>query len=260
MRLVFLCALMLAHPRSGLAQQSANSLVEKTLKNEAAVPHEAEQIFYVSQERSTRTGGHLWTQRVAQIKGGFLRRLVAIDGVPLTAEQAQKENQRIAKLVAHPEAFRKAHAEHRDSDDMIGVMARAFVFTYEAKGGECTRIHFAPNPAFKPASYQERLLHTLEGTVWIQEPEGRVCEVSGKVSRTVEIGYGLLGRLEQGGQVHLVRSKAGGAAWQVTTLNIHLVGKVLMVKDMSQNNDETRSEFRDLPPDVTLAQAAELTK
>lgn len=244
----------------GAAQKSPVALVKQTLRNEAAERAESEQAFYVSQERSTRTGGHLWTQRVVHLKSGKLRRLVAIDGVPLTPEQARSEDQRIAKLVADPDAFRKANHEHGDDKDMSGVIARAFTFTYAGKNGECTLLHFAPDPSFKPASYEERILQTLEGNVSIKEPEDRVCEIEATFSKTLEIGYGLLGKLQQGGRVHLISSRMSDETWQTTNLNIHIIGKILLVRDVSQNIDEKRTEFRHLPPDITLAQAAQLIK
>ncbi len=256
---VLLSLLALAFVPPSRAQQPASALVRDTLKNETSSRSAAEQFFYVSQETSTRTGGHRWTERVVELKGGSVRRLIAIDGQPLSPDQARTEDQRIARLVAHPDAFQRAGRDSRSGADMANAMAHAFLFTYDGNDGACTRIRFTPDPAFRPSGYKERILHALEGTISIDERERRVCALHGTVSETVDIGFGVLGKLDKGGQVHLTRSETMGSQWEVTTLSIHLVGKVLLVKGIAQNEDETRGDFRELPAGFTLPQAARLT-
>ena len=256
----FLFFLKLSLSITMVAQQDEPLLIKRTLRHEADRGNDATAYFYVSREKSTRTQGHLWTERVVKLKDGVLRRLVSVDGMPLTLEQQRKEDQRVASLVANPDAFRRANGDREDGKDWPDVILRAFVFRAEGKEGSCTRFHFAPDASFKPANYEERILHSLEGTVSIKEPEDRVCEVNARVSQVVEIGYGIVGKLAQGGEVHLVQAKTDAGIWHVTNLNVHLNGRILVVRNFSQNDDETRSEIRELPAGTTLAQAASLTK
>ena len=60
---------------------------------------------YTSNERSERTGGHLWTERVAETSAGKVRLLLAEDGKPLSAERQKGERARMADIAAHPEEF-----------------------------------------------------------------------------------------------------------------------------------------------------------
>jgi hypothetical protein len=64
------------------------SLIEKVAANEVAARQSRPHYFYVSEERSARTGGHLWKENVAETTDGPLRRLIAIDNRPLTADEA----------------------------------------------------------------------------------------------------------------------------------------------------------------------------
>jgi hypothetical protein len=246
------------------AQDAAIALVARTLQNEALARKQPEHSSYLSRERSSRTGDRLWMEKVVQTENAEIHRLISIDGVPLTAEQAREEDVRITKLVAHLEATRKG--EHQPSggqgsgDEMIHSMTRAFVFTYDGQANGCTRLRYRPNPQFKPAGYRQRILHALEGTILVKEPEDRVCGLDGRISYPVEVGFGLMGKLEENGRIHIVRVQTPAGTWQVSVIGLHLVGRVLMLKDISQQLDEVRSDFHDLPPHLSVAQAAEIAR
>jgi hypothetical protein len=103
-------ALMLASicPRSLDAQISAQQLVAKAQQNEAAHRNDPGHVSYLSRETSTRTGGHLWKDKVAEVPQGTICRLIEIDGRPLSPRETHVEEERIADVVAHPEKLHKA--------------------------------------------------------------------------------------------------------------------------------------------------------
>src|SRR5882762_9092070 len=86
---------------------SAKQLVQKMLTVEDGEELRKGRYAYLSKERSERTGGHLWTERVAETSAGKLRRLIAEDGQTLTGERAAAEESRLAAIAADPEGFRK---------------------------------------------------------------------------------------------------------------------------------------------------------
>jgi hypothetical protein len=100
----------------------------------------------------------------------------------------------------------------------------------------------------------------LEGTILIKEPEDRVCGLDGRLTYPVEVGFGFMGKLEENGRIHIVRVQIPGGTWQVSVIGLHLVGRVLVLKNISQELDEVRSDFRDLAPHLSVAQAAEVTR
>ena len=51
--------------------------------------------MYLSEERSERTGGHLWTERVVETPMGKVRLLLAEDGKPLSPERQAAEKAQI---------------------------------------------------------------------------------------------------------------------------------------------------------------------
>ena len=53
---------------------------------------------------------------------GLLRRLIAEDGKPLTADRAAAEDRRIAALAADPSALRAANADRRADEARLGKL------------------------------------------------------------------------------------------------------------------------------------------
>jgi hypothetical protein len=48
--------------------------------------------------------------------------------------------------------------------------------------------------------------------------------------------------------------------WQITESHVHIEGKVLLFKNIGEQDDEVKSEFRPVPGETTLEQAAVMLK
>jgi hypothetical protein len=264
-KLVALCVLLMASACFLLAQQSrqsAGELVVQALRNESEYRMTSEHFAYTSREQSTRTGGHLWIEKVVVTELGVLRKLISIDGQPLSAEKARAEEQRIERFATHPDEFIQANRERESDGKMKEKIMRsigaAFLFAYDGEADGCSRIRFQPNPSFTPSTYQDRVLQALEGTILVKEPDRRVCGLDARVARPVEIGFGVLGKLERGGMMHVSRVQTASGTWENAVLDVHIVGRMLIVKSLSQELDQMRSDIRDIPAHLNVAQAADL--
>ena len=104
-------ALMLAALLAGgqyARAQSAQDWMNTMLAHENAATNERGRYLYLNEERSERTGGHLWTEWVAETDWGKVRYLVQEDGRPLAPDRVVKEKARIADEAARPDAFKAA--------------------------------------------------------------------------------------------------------------------------------------------------------
>ncbi len=262
---VALCVLLMTSGCFLLAQQypqSASELVVQAIKNEAEYQVTSEHFAYTSHEQSTRTGGHLWVEKVVVTEQGVLRKLVSVDGQALSAEKARAEEQRISWLVGHPDEFYRGNRE-RESDSktrekIMRSIGAAFLFAYDGEVDGCSRVRFQPNPSFSPSTYQDRVLQALEGTILIKASERRVCGLDARLARQVEIGFGMLGKLERGGLMHISRIQTSAGTWENSAVDVHVVGRMFIAKSISQQLDQTRTDIREIPPHLSVAQAAEL--
>jgi hypothetical protein len=239
------------------------TLIEKVAANEVAARQGRPHYFYVSEERSVRTGGHLWKENVVETTDGSLRRLIAIDNRPLTADEAAAEQRRIDNLISHPDEFRRQNQAHRDDEDraaqLLQMLSKDFVLTPDGEANGCLRFNFQPKPDFRPASYQERVAHEMQGTVSLKSPEDRLCTLDAKIVHPVEFGFGMLGHIDQGGHFSLARKQVDATHWKSDHITVHINGRILMLKSLAQDQDAVRAGIRIVPQNLTLAQAAQMT-
>ena len=226
--------------------------------NETAARQRPAHFAYTSDERSDRTGGHLWREHVIEIGDGMLRQLVAVDGNPLSAQQAADEVQRLQALVANPDEFRRQAQAHKDDDvhatRLLQLLPRAFVITPDGSAADCKRYSFAPDPSFQPASFEERVGAAMAGTVSIQEPANRLCSLQASIQHPVTFGFGLIGKVEQGGNFRLERVPVRGSEWKTRSMSVHMGGKILMAKSLAKQQETVRMDIRTVPDALTLQQ------
>jgi hypothetical protein len=86
---------------------AARRVVDTMLTHEGDPGEHRFKYMYLSEERSERTGGHLWRERVVETGMGKVRLLLAEDGKPLSAERLAEEKARLGEIVAHPDSFQK---------------------------------------------------------------------------------------------------------------------------------------------------------
>jgi hypothetical protein len=240
------------------------SLIQKVAANEVAARQARPHYFYVSEERSARTGGHLWKENVVETTDGPLRRLIAIDNKPLTSGEAEAEQRRIDNLVSHPDEFRRQNQAHKEDEEratqLLQMLSNAFVLTPDGEVNGCLRFNFQPKPDFRPSSYQERVAHEMAGTVSLKRPEDRLCTLDAKIVHPVEFGYGMLGHIDQGGHFSLARRQVDAKNWKSDHISVHVSGRILMLKSLAQDQEAVRTEIRTVPQNLTLAQAAQISR
>jgi hypothetical protein len=244
-------------------QLSPLQMVTAMVQNEKQARQHRTFFRYTSVERSERTGGHLWKENVVETPDGLLRRLVAEDGKPLSPERVAAEDRRIAALVGDPDALRSADADRRADEARMGrildTLPKVFLYKEDGMEGDCVRITFRPNPEFSPSNYDERIVHGLAGTILIRMPAERLCSIEGQLVDRVSFGFGLLGHIEKGSRFRVTRMPVTATDWKNSAIEVHVDGKILLLKSISRDQDAHHSSAEPVPPHLSLAQAAALT-
>jgi hypothetical protein len=107
---------------------------------------------------------------------------------------------------------------------------------------------------------QSRVLGDMMGELVVDKAENRIMTISGKLVEDVTIGWGLLGRLREGGTFRVERREVAPKLWQITETHVHIEGRVLFFKNIGQQQDEVQTDFTQMPAEITLEQAAEMSK
>ncbi len=248
-------AAAVADAESGPAQ----SLVRRMLAVEDVEALRKGHYIYTSTERSERTGGRLWTERVVETSSGKLRRLIAEDGQPLSPDRSSAEAARLAAIAADPEGFRKRSEalknDERHAKEMLGLLSKAFVFDGMQQEGEFVRIKFKPDPAYSPQSMEERVLRAMEGTMLIDRKSSRLHQLEGRLPADVSIGYGLLATIRAGSNFSTTREPVPGDEWKTSMLDTDINGRAIFFKAIGKKEHAEHSEFTVIPMNTTVPQA-----
>jgi hypothetical protein len=260
---VCVCGAPLAKAATPLGFQTPNQLLEAMIQQEQTSAARHERYEYLSKERSDRTGGHVWTERVVETGNGKVRLLLAVDGVPVSAEKAAQERARLAEMAANPEAFERLEAERMvdeaKSRQMLDDLDKGFVLENVRLENGIWRIDFRPNPEFSPSGIQERVLHGMTGWLAIDAKDLRLVHIEARLPADVSIGFGLLATIHAGSHFESDREFIDGH-WRTVHVVTDIRGKAILFKSVGKDSDLTRSEFRYLEPDITLAEAVELVE
>ena len=243
---------------------SAKDIVSQMMANEVLAIQHKDHYEYISNERSERTGGHLWSEKVVETNLGKVRFLLAEDGQPLSPDRAAEERGRLAAIVAAPAAFQKREKtlsnDEAHARQIFALLPRAFLFSDPRPEGEYLRIDFRPDPAYQTQSMEERVLHGMSGTMLVQPQCLRLHRIEGRLPQDISIGFGLLATIRAGSSFSTTRNPLGEPDWKTTALDTDIVGKAIFFKSFAKKQHAERSAFTRVPNELTVAQAVELAE
>jgi len=250
-------------PQEPLAP-SPLELVKLMAKAEAdAVPFK-KHFLYRRREKSTRTKGHTWEELVVEIPAGRMRRLVSIDGQPLSPSQKQAELNRIQYLTQHPEDIGRDNQNRKEDEskttELLRLLPKVFLFDMDGTEDGCTRIKFRPNPAYQEQSFEERIIHAMSGSLLVHPGDNRLCRLDAHLSYQVQFAYGLLGKVSQGSGFYMDRVQVMPGQWKTDKMLVHVDGNIFMLKSVSREEDSLHFGFQEVPYDMTIPQSADLVR
>jgi hypothetical protein len=248
-------AAAMALPRA-LPSQSAKELIGEACYNE--LQHRDRKTLW-SYTAERRSNNHVFREQVIETVDGPVRHLLAVDGHPPAPVQMKEENDRQQRLL-NSESGRHAIQKQLEDDDkkmeeLLRIIPEAFVFEDQGREGESEKIAFHPNPEFEPKTYEQRILHALDGVVFIDLHDKRIARLSGSLGTRVVFGYGVIGHVEQGGTTEITRVHLPPGVWKTSAEKIDIDGRFVMLKTISKHQDESRTGFEPVAPDTTFAQA-----
>ena len=254
---------MVAGGRADQAQDT-NGLLTTLLANEQGASLHRGRYSYMSEERSDRTGGRLWTEKVVETPMGRVRMLVAEDGQPLNQARVEAERHRLANDAAHPEAFAQREAAQANDEQharqMLALLPKAYLFDAPQVEGEYVRIHYRPNPEYQPKSMEEKVLHGMTGSVVIDRQMMRLREVEGRMDSDVSLGFGPFAVIKAGSYFATQREHVDGPDWKTETVRTEITGRALLLKTLARKQELKRWEYKRVPDALTVAQAVDMVE
>ncbi len=258
-------------PQDKPSELSPQELVRKAVAHEVAANNSPVKHIF-SSRKQTPKGSQ--TRLYVETNDAMAGMLIAVNDKPLTEQEQQAETDHLAWLVKSADQLRKKHQrETEDAERTLRIVkALPDAFLYESAGTETgrpnlgrpndvlTRLKFKPNPAYSPPSHEEQVLQGMQGYLLIDTTELRIARIDGTLFRDVEFGWGIVGRLDKGGQFFVQQAEIGSGDWDITQMRLKMAGKILLLKSLSIVSDETLSDYRRVPDNLSFAEGVEMLK
>jgi hypothetical protein len=260
--LTVLCGMLGVTAVAAQTSENIQQMITTLVANERAAAQHKQHFLYTSVERSDRTGGHLWTDRVIETSQGRLRYLIGEDGHSLSPKHHAEELARLKAISDNPADFVR-HEQARRNDErhaqqMLELLPRAFLFENGGTEGPYLSINFRPNPAYEPDTYEERVLHSMSGMMLIDPNTLRLHHLEGRLNNDVSFAYGLLATIHSGGGFETTRELIAPETWKTTLIDTHFDGRAIFFKTISLHQRSEHRDFQPVPANLTIPEAIQL--
>lgn len=251
---------------------SSTELVRSAVANEVAAANDNSIKHMFRSRKQTPQGSQ--TRLYVETQSAMAGMTIAYNDQPVTPEQMQGEENRLAGLVSDPEQLSHKHSQEQQTADRTLRIVKALpdAFLYEPDGEESgtadlgkdgarlVRLKFRPNPAYQSPSRVEQVLEGMQGFVLIDPAARRIARIDGTLFKEVGFGWGILGHLDKGGHFLVEQRDVGDGSWDTSRMSLNFTGRILFFKGISIKSEEVFSDFRRVLADTTFAQGVEMLK
>jgi hypothetical protein len=243
---VVLAALAMIGLSVSAGGQDAQQMVQQAVQTElAADASDHSHWLYYEVDRKPDANVKQW---VAETTIGDLKRLIEKNGLIFSKRDERKNiNNYIGDPAAQAKQLKADQHDDQQATQMLRMLPQAFLWTKAGERGNDTIFRFKPNPQFVPPTWQARVFAAMAGEMAVDNSQHRIVSLKGRMIHDVKFWYGLLGSLQAGGSFDVERRQVGGGEWSITETHVHIQGHALIFKSISEQEDDVKSQFKELP-------------
>ena len=230
------------------------------------------QFSYVEQRRELRVSKlgkiEVGAQRTFEvypsaIPGRTYKRLIAVDGQPLSgAELARRDAEHAAHVAADAARRQRETARERDArlkdeaearrernaiiDDGFAVFEPRIIGRDVLEGHPMFIVALTPRPDAPVTTREGRWMKQFEGRAWISEEDYQVARLDMRARDDVAIGWGILGRVHEGSRFVFTRRKFENA-WLPAEVVFDATGRTLLFRKFDIDLVTTYSGYKRIP-------------
>jgi hypothetical protein len=205
-----------------------------------------------------------------EIYGEPVEKLIAKDDKPLSAKDAQKEGEKIQKLIDkrkdESESERKKRLEKEEKDreqerQFVREVADAYNFkfigTETLNGRDNYVIDGDPKPGYQPVHKEAKILPKMRFRVWIDRADSQVAKLDVECIDTVSFGL-FLARLHKGSRVILDNVRVNDEVWLQQHVAVKVDARIALLKDFDIEMDVSDRDYKKFRTDSKIVGLGEL--
>jgi len=257
-------------PRT-LAADEIQPLIRAVAENDIANNLKQRNYTYLQREEEHKLDGHgndksVETRNfeIMMLYGQQVRRLIARNDKPLSAEEAAKEEKKIQKIMREREQETPAQREKRlqkeakeREEDRAFVREVADAYTFRLVGTqtlgerETYVIDADPRPGFQPHLKDAKYLPKFRGRIWIDSAETQWVKLECEAIDTVSWGL-FLARIHKGSRISIELTRVNDEVWLPRSVSLKLSVRLALLKNFNVIENVSYQDYRKFRSDVKI--------
>lgn len=252
--ILLLCspALAIARDPAPSAEDIIRNSVEANERDWRAAPEYA-------YTETTKDGNSSKTERVVPLYGSPYRRLIKVNGKPLSPDEQKREEEKFQEAASRrrsesqqekAERIKDYEKDRRRDHLMMSQLTAAFTFSLTGEkrlsGHHVYTLRATPRAGYDPPNYEARVLTGMKGQLWIDKSTFQWVKVLAEVISPVTIG-GFLASVEPGTYFELEKMPVEGNIWLPSHFSVRSHSKVLMLFNHATQEDDTFFNYTKAP-------------
>ena len=177
------------------------------------------------------------------LDGEPVLREIEIDGRKLSTEELRAQDARLLRSVAEARALtpaERARRERKEREENAWVMEIPEALTFRLQGERTVAgrpahvIACSPKPGYSPKNLRARVFTKMNGTLLIDKVDRQLVQAEAETFDTVNVGFGIVGRIEKGTRFRLSRKRESTGDWLMREQHIRFNGRFLMLKHVGR--------------------------
>lgn len=185
------------------------------------------------------------------------RRLVAVDGQPLSAAELRKADEKhraeaLRRLretpSEHARRLEKESEEAREARERLDDAMR--VFAFERQGHEVVdgrpllAVSVTPRPDVRTRTKAGKQMKKLRGRAWIDETAGQLVHIEMEVVENISLGFGIIGHVDAGSRMMYRRAPQADGTWAPVEARFTGSGATLVFRQFALETWAKYTDYR----------------
>ncbi len=262
---------------SALSQEQIRNLIRLCADNDLENDKKQRDYTYVERQQERRLDGkgqvkstETKTYDVLEIYGDQVQKLIAKDDKPLSAKAAQKEDEKIQKLIDkrknESESDRKKRLEREEKDrederQFVKEVADAYNFKFvgieKLEGRDNYVIDGDPKPGYQPVRREAKILPKMRFRVWIDKNDSQMKKLDVQVIDTVSFGL-FLARLHKGSRIVVEQTRVNDEVWLQQHVAVTVDVRLALLKNFDIDVDVSDRDYKKFRTDTKIVSIGEV--
>jgi hypothetical protein len=187
-----------------------------------------------------------------EVDGFPFGRTIERNGQPVSAEERKSEDAAMRKKLVELKSGNTAPPKKTNPQDewyseFPDALQYKLVGEEMLNGRLAVVMEASPNPAYKARNMRARVFEKMNARIWIDKAATELVKAEAEMFDTVNVGYGVLGKIEKGTRLKLQRRLVGDGVWLIESQSLKYSARILLIKNLRSETATEWWDFRKRP-------------